>query len=191
MDRKTVILMLSGGRDSFLAACNLLESSEKYNIKMVTFDNGCLYGVSNAHTVANRIIEKYGNDRTEYLGVYKTGGIVREFFFPYFNMKPMEQENKFMGMTPSQFHCLICRTSMYICAIYIFINHTPNCLIRDGSLILVNEEDTVGSTLVMESIVVFRQNMKDIIVPYLHPTFLITFSVNQKGPVGQTDITCF
>lgn len=119
MDRKTVILMLSGGRDSFLAACNLLESSEKYNIKMVTFDNGCLYGVSNAHTVANRIIEKYGNDRTEYLGVYKTGGIVREFFFPYFNMKPTEQENKFMGMTPSQFHCLICRTSMYICAIWL------------------------------------------------------------------------
>lgn len=70
------------------------------------------------------------------------------------------------------------------CKRYIFINHTPNCLIRDGSLVLVNEEDTVGSTLVMESIVVFRQNMKDIIVPYLHPTFLITFSVNQKGPVG-------
>ena len=71
---------------------------------------------------------------------------------------------------------------------YIFINHTSNCLIRDGGLVLINEEDTVGSTLVMESIVVFRQNMKNIIVSYLHSTFLIAFSINQKG---QADITCF
>ena len=32
-------------------------------------------------------------------------------------MKPSEQASKFSGLTPSQIHCLICRTSMYIYSI--------------------------------------------------------------------------
>ena len=44
METKTVILMLSGGRDSFLAACRLLDDKNQYKIKMVTYDNGCSYG---------------------------------------------------------------------------------------------------------------------------------------------------
>ncbi len=120
MKQNTVILMLSGGRDSFLAACRLLEDTkQQYHIKMATYDNGCLYGASNADTAAQRIIDKYGAGRAEFLGVYKTGGIIREFFFPYFNMTPAEQMKEYAGMTPSQFHCLICRTSMYIYSIWL------------------------------------------------------------------------
>lgn len=115
----TVLLMLSGGRDSFLSACRLLEDPHEYKLKMVTFDNGCSYQTGNARHAAERIIARYGAERVEYLGIYKIGGIAREFFFPYFNMKPEEQLRRFKGMTPSQFHCLICRTSMYICSIWI------------------------------------------------------------------------
>lgn len=111
--------MLSGGRDSFLAACRLLESPEQYYVKMVTYDNGCSYQSGNAGKVAERIIAKYGEDRAEYLGVRKISGIIREFFFPYFNMKPVDQSVAYSGMTPSQFHCLICRTSMYIYSIWL------------------------------------------------------------------------
>ena len=39
MEKKSVILMLSGGRDSFLSACHLLENPDNYLVKMVTFDN--------------------------------------------------------------------------------------------------------------------------------------------------------
>lgn len=119
MEKKIVILMLSGGRDSFLAACRLLEMSDNYVLKMVTFDNGCSYRSGNAGLVAERIIQKYGSDRAEYLGVVKIAGVIREFFFPYFNMKPSEQAAEYAGMTPSQFHCLICRTSMYLYSIWI------------------------------------------------------------------------
>ena len=119
MEKKIVILMLSGGRDSFLAACRLLESPEQYCVKMVTYDNGCSYQSGNASKVAERIIAKYGGDRAEYLGVRKISGIIREFFFPYFNMKPVDQSAAYSGMTPSQFHCLICRTSMYIYSIWL------------------------------------------------------------------------
>ena len=117
---KSVLLMLSGGRDSFLAACRLLEDPETYDkVYMVTYDNGCMCEVDRVKTVADRIIARYGADRAKYLGVFSTAGIAREFFHPYFNMKPAEQQKRFKGMTPSQFHCLVCRTAMYIYSIWL------------------------------------------------------------------------
>lgn len=117
---KSVLLMLSGGRDSFLAACRLLENPEKYEkVYMVTYDNGCMCEVGRVKSVADRIIARYGADRAEYLGVFSTAGIAREFFHPYFNMTPEEQQKRFKGMTPSQFHCLVCRTAMYIHSIWL------------------------------------------------------------------------
>lgn len=117
---RAVLLMLSGGRDSFLAACRLLDDPEKCEkLYMVTYDNGCMCEVDRVKSVADRIIERYGADRAEYLGVFSIAGIAREFFHPYFNMTPEEQKERFQGMTPSQFHCLVCRTSMYIHSIWL------------------------------------------------------------------------
>lgn len=127
-----VILMLSGGRDSFLSACRLLESDENYHLKMVTFDNGCSYRSSDAKYVADRIISKYGLERAEYLGVYKISSVIREFFSPYFNMKPSEQHEEFHGMTPSQFHCLVCRTSMYIYSIWLAMLNNAEYIAEGG-----------------------------------------------------------
>ena len=120
---ENVILMLSGGRDSFLAACRLLEDPANYCVQMVTYDNGCSYCSGNSKTVADRIIARYGADRASFLGVYKIGSLIRRFFFPYFNMKPEEQAKRYRGMTPSQYHCLICRTSMYIFSIWLAHKH--------------------------------------------------------------------
>lgn len=119
MSTEKIILMLSGGRDSFLAACRLLDESPNYYLLMVTYDNGCSYCSEHAKIVADRIIAKYGKERAEYLGVYSISSVIREFFSPYFNMKPEEQAHRFAGLTPSQFHCLICRTSMYIYSIWL------------------------------------------------------------------------
>lgn len=119
MSSEKVVLMLSGGKDSFLSACRLLEDPANYTLLMVTYDNGCSYRSSDAGLVAERIISKYGKDRVSYLGVYKISSVIREFFSPYFNMKPADQEKEFAGLTPSQFHCLICRTSMYLYSIWI------------------------------------------------------------------------
>lgn len=132
MSESNVIVMLSGGRDSFLSACRLLEDPAGYKIKMVTYDNGCSYGSENAKTVADRVIARYGQDRAEYLGVYKIGGLIRKFFFPYFNMEPSEQEKKYSGMTPSQFHCLICRTSMYIFSIWLAYKNEAHYIAEGG-----------------------------------------------------------
>lgn len=131
MSTENVILMLSGGRDSFLAACHLLEESTDYKLLMATYDNGCSYCSGNAKTVADRIIAKYGEERAQYLGVYNISSVIREFFNPYFNMKPEEQAKQFAGLTPSQFHCLICRTSMYIYSIWLALLYDA-CHIAEG-----------------------------------------------------------
>jgi hypothetical protein len=132
VSNNTVILMLSGGRDSFLSACRLLDSDKNYYLKMVTFDNGCSYQSNNPKTVADRIIKKYGVDRAEYLGVQNISATIREFFFPYFNMKACDISEKYPGLTPSQFHCLICRTSMYIHSIKTAIVNNAKYIAEGG-----------------------------------------------------------
>jgi hypothetical protein len=110
-----IILLFSGGRDSFLAGCYLIE--EGFKIYMVTFENGVGLAAHNAEHGAKRIIERYGKDKAEFLGVHSVAGIWREFFLPYFNMKPSEISKEFGELTISQFHCLTCRSAMYIWAV--------------------------------------------------------------------------
>jgi len=112
---KEIILLFSGGRDSFLAGCYLIE--EGFKIYMVTFENGIGLEVHNAEHGARRIIKRYGKDKVEFLGIHSVAGIWREFFLPYFNLKPSEISKEFGELTISQFHCLTCRSAMYIWAI--------------------------------------------------------------------------
>ena len=110
--KKEAILLFSGGRDSFLAGCYLIE--EGFKIYMVTFENGAGLAAQNAKHGVERIIKRYGKDKAEFLGVHSVAGIWREFFLPYFNMKPSEILKEFGELTISQFHCLTCRSAMYI-----------------------------------------------------------------------------
>lgn len=109
---KKVILLFSGGKDSFLAGCYLIE--EGFKIYMVTFENGIGLESHNAEHGAKRIIKRYGKAKAEILGVHCVAGIWREFFLPYFNMKPSEITEEYGELTISQFHCLTCRSAMYI-----------------------------------------------------------------------------
>ncbi len=107
-----IILLFSGGRDSFLSSCYLIENG--FKVYMVTFENGAGLQSYNAEHGAKRIIKRYGADRSRFLGVQCIAGIWREFFLPYFNMKPSEIIKEYGEITISQFHCLTCRSSMYI-----------------------------------------------------------------------------
>lgn len=113
--KNEVLLLFSGGKDSFLSACYLIE--EGYKLSMVTFENGAGLQAENAKHGAKRIIKRYGKEKAKYLGVHCIAGFWREFFLPYFNMKPSEIVTEYGELTISQFHCLTCRTAMYIWAI--------------------------------------------------------------------------
>lgn len=110
--KRAVILLFSGGRDSFLAGCRLIESG--FKIYMITFENGVGLAAHNAEHGAKRIIQRYGKEKAEFLGVHNVAGIWREFFLPYLNMKPSEILKEYGELVTSQFHCLTCRSAMYV-----------------------------------------------------------------------------
>lgn len=112
-EEKSILLMFSGGKDSFLSALRLSKEFPDYTINLAVFDNGCMTGLKNAETTVQKLksINKYSFC---FRGYYNTYGIAREFFFPYFNMKAEDLAEKYPALTASQFHCLICETSMYL-----------------------------------------------------------------------------
>lgn len=111
-----ILQLFSGGKDSFLSACRLLD--EGNDVSLITYDNGCSLGAENAMHGAERIKEKYGEDKARFLGVYDISGIWRSFFLPFLNLKPSEIVERYGELTVSQFNCLTCRSSMYIHAIH-------------------------------------------------------------------------
>jgi hypothetical protein len=115
MNKKETIMLFSGGKDSFLSTCYLIEDG--FKVYMVTFENGAGLQGYNAKHGADRIIKRYGKGKAEFLGVQNIAGIWREFFLPYFNMKPSEVMKEYGELTISQFHCLTCRSAMYIWSI--------------------------------------------------------------------------
>lgn len=112
---KKVLVLFSGGKDSFLSSCKLIE--EGYEVFLVTYENGCGLGSENVKHGAERIISRYGEDRVHFLGVYNTVSIWREFFLPFMNMTPTKILEEYGEISYSQFNCLTCRSSMYVYSI--------------------------------------------------------------------------
>jgi len=110
-----VLLLFSGGRDSFLSACILVE--EGHTVMLVTFENGLGLAAENAMHGASRLIKRYGDDRIRFLGVQNVWGIWRELLLPFYNMLPAEISSAYGELSVSQFNCLTCRMAMYAWAI--------------------------------------------------------------------------
>ena len=108
---KDILLMYSGGKDSLLCALKLYKEFPQHTINLVTYDNGCMVGLKNVETNIDKLrsLERYAFANR---GTFSTYGIARQFFFPYFNMKAEAIAEKYPGLTPSQFNCLICKTAI-------------------------------------------------------------------------------
>lgn len=110
--REKVLLMLSGGRDSFLSACHLIENG--YYVCMATYDNGHMSMVENAQNVAMRVIKRYGEDNAEFVGV----SLISHLIFPLYSYllynEVQDISKKYPNLVPSQVNCLACHTAMYV-----------------------------------------------------------------------------
>lgn len=109
---KNILLMLSGGRDSFLSACRLIEDG--YRVHMITYDNGCISNIKEAKTVADRIIGKYGSSRALFVGIQSVAPNLYRFQEPYLYRTIEESSNRYPKLRPAQLPCLACHTGMYI-----------------------------------------------------------------------------
>ena len=114
-NEKKCLLLLSGGKDSFLSACKVAEQG--YEVYLVTYNNGCGLQIDNVNQVTQALIKRYGEDKIKSLGVRPISGIWRSFFLPIFNMKPSNIAAEYGEITYSQLNCLTCRTAMYVYSI--------------------------------------------------------------------------
>ncbi len=111
-DSQDVLLMFSGGRDSFLSACYLVEKG--YRVHLITYDNGSMSGVESVRETATRIIGKYGPERVLFSGIL---GIVTDLYRlqeGYLYKTPGELSKDFPHLLPYQARCLTCHTAMYV-----------------------------------------------------------------------------
>lgn len=114
-EKPGVLLMFSGGRDSYLAACKLIEQG--YYVHMITFDNGCTSNLKTVKKVAKTVIAKFGKERVNYVGIWKTAwqNMILNEQLQY--MKPKELIANYPDLLPYEATCLCCRTAMYLVSI--------------------------------------------------------------------------
>lgn len=105
---KPCLLMFSGGYDTLLAPCYLIEKG--YKVLLVTYDNGLEKNMESIEVNVKRLTTLYGN-KIEFLGIKSIVGIWRELFLrPYL----LRREKFDYNLLPMEMICLSCRTSMYI-----------------------------------------------------------------------------
>lgn len=107
-----VLLMLSGGRDSFLSACRLVEQG--LFVHMITYDNGCISNVGAVKAVADRIISTYGEERALFAGVHSIAASLYRFQEPYLYQPIKDSSQRYPNLRPAQLPCLSCHTGMYL-----------------------------------------------------------------------------
>ena len=118
---KKVLLMLSGGRDSFLSACRLI--ADGYYVNMITYDNGHMSQTENAITVAERLINKFGEDKAKFVGVHPIAQNIRSVMEKALYTESLELCKNFPNLLMYQLNCLACHTTMYYHSIGYCIAH--------------------------------------------------------------------
>ena len=110
--KKEVLLMYSGGLDSFLSCIRLI--NQGYKVYLIHFDNGSCIGTENIQTGAERLQKMY-NDKVEFLGIASTAARFIHYreLTDIENLNAEELNNKYGKISMSQYRCLLCRMSMY------------------------------------------------------------------------------
>ncbi len=113
--KEKVLVLFSGGMDSLLTACKIVE--EGYKAILVHYDNGCSCGSQYVKETANRLIERYGKDSVEFWGIGVTAG----YYYAFQGLIANKTNRDFLEQYPhliyNQLNCLSCRTAMYIFSI--------------------------------------------------------------------------
>lgn len=125
-ENRRVLHLLSGGRDSYLAAAILAD--EGYKLEMITFDNGHIDNIDYASSVADDLIANYPKGTVTYLKPVKIGMTLRDYMMKDWYRKSTEREKLFPELQSYQAHCLSCRTAMYVHAIAYCVAHNISFL---------------------------------------------------------------
>lgn len=112
---ENVLLLFSGGKDSFVAACRELTAGNR--VLLISFNNSAVLGEKNIlHGVA-RLQRKFGENRISYAGCYNTGAIIQNLKQKWADLSWIELGTDYPHLTNAQMTCLHCQTAMWISAI--------------------------------------------------------------------------
>lgn len=116
MDSKDKVLVLfSGGKDSFLTACRLAHKGNY--VVLLSFNGGGVFWEQNFKHGANRLIKRFGPGQIEYAGVYPTVGTIARLNRTWIYKTTKELSELYPNITNCQFQCLHCQTAMWVAAI--------------------------------------------------------------------------
>ena len=114
-DCKKYLVMFSGGKDSFLTACRILNGGN--SVVLLSFNGGSVIAEKNLRHGADRLIQRYGADKVEYAGVYPTIATIQRLNSTWIYKTQKELADEYPYVTNCQFQCLHCQTAMWISAI--------------------------------------------------------------------------
>lgn len=109
------LVMFSGGKDSFLTACRILNGGD--NVVLLSFNGGSMIAEKNLKHGAERLIQRYGQDKVEYVGIYPTIALIQRLNSNWIHMSQKQLGAEYPNVTNCQFQCLHCQTAMWISAI--------------------------------------------------------------------------
>ena len=111
----TVLLLFSGGKDSFIAVCREIRAGNR--VVLISFNNSAVIGEKNIlHGVA-RLQRKYGKNRIMYAGCYNTGAIIQSLKGKWAGVPWNVLGEQYPNLTNTQITCLHCQTARCIAAI--------------------------------------------------------------------------
>lgn len=163
---KDVLILFSGGKDSFLSTLIMLNKG--YRVNLVTFDNSQELNSKNVLIGAKKIKNIFGEDKVNIIGIKKTDAIFRELICSFYNYDTNYINKKFGKITISQFNCLSCRLSMYILSIIICKKENIKLVVdgaRKSQLFAIEQEP-----MIKEFKKIFKNFNLEIIFPVLNET---------------------
>lgn len=111
----SVLVLFSGGMDSFLAACR--EVTKGKHVTLMSFDSGTIQSTECFQYGAERLIKKFGEDKVDFAGVYAMAGVIQSFTLAWLQTSYKDFAAEFPNVTPCQLNCLHCQSAMWTAAI--------------------------------------------------------------------------
>lgn len=118
---KKALLMLSGGRDSFLSACELVKDG--YQVYLITYSNGYMTQTKKVNELSDRIARVFGDEHIKQAGIHLIAQNIRPLLEKAFNSEPVELCRDYPHLLFGQLNCLVCHTVMYFHSIAYCMAH--------------------------------------------------------------------
>lgn len=113
-DTSPVLVLFSGGRDSFLVASRIARSGR--TAVLLSLDNGATQGITNVRNGADRLIARYG-ERVVPAGTYGIASTIWRLDERWTYMSWKELGETYPALTNVHVRCLHCQTAMWIASV--------------------------------------------------------------------------